>query len=507
MADVTSTPEPVASRRGSRPLRIAIVLVLVLGIVTAALAVFVRDEEGGNKHPNIVLVVTDDSHYLEHDIVADMRPNGGFAWIRDHGLEFNRMWSTDNVCCPGRTTILTGQTAFNHHILEANTSFKVIANALPTWLQKAGYDTGFSGRYLNLYPVVYKSKKFARPPGWTYWEPLVDNILQETGYVAMGRDGKVGLHQMYVTDYLSRQTRRQLDDSLRQGKPAFVSLWPLAPHVGADPKPTYADVPVDWKAPDPSYLEADTSDKPPGIRKVVKEDVRQADLAAGVLREAARQVRTLLSVDDAVKSIIGDLRDRDQLDNTVFILTSDNGYLLGEHSIDRSKEYAFEAAQMPFWIAGPGFRPGAKSDAFVTNLDIAPTIARIAGASTDGASIDGRPIQDILADPHLGRERFLPLFVPNVVPKGEGVKTWRYKYIRYRDGAEELYDLAVDPYELGNKADDPKYERIKGEMQQLMQRAVKCKGAGCQVPAPRQLQGASMSYPDRFRATGRAGGN
>jgi arylsulfatase A-like enzyme len=491
---VTSTIA-AGPRRSPRTFRIVVSLVLVLLLVAAAIVVFVRDEGGGHKHPNIVLVVTDDSHYLEHDVVADMRPNGGFAWIRDHGLAFNRMWSTDNVCCPGRTTILTGQTAFNHHILEANTTFRRIANALPTWLQNAGYNTGFSGRYLNLYPVVYKSKKYGRPPGWTYWEPLVDKLFEETGYVAMDRDGSVAPHAMFQTDYLAKETRRQLDDSIRQGKPAFVSLWPAAPHVDADPKPKYAKVPVHWPPPDPSYLEADTSDKPPGIRKAIKSLQSQANIPSLAQDEAARQVRTLLSVDDAVKSIIDDLRVRHQLDNTVFILTSDNGYLVGEHNIVLSKEYAFEAAQMPFWIAGPGFRAGTKSDAFVTNLDIAPTIAKIAGASTDGASVDGRPIQDILADRQLGRERFLPLFIPNVDPKGEGVKTWRYKYISYRDGAEELYDLAVDPYELENKADDPKYERIKAEMRQLMQRAVKCKGASCRVPAPPNLQGASMPYP------------
>jgi arylsulfatase A-like enzyme len=502
MADVTSTQVATAPPRPPRTRRLVVGLVLVLVIVIGAIAVFVRDSGGGQKRPNIVLVVTDDSYYLEHDIVANMRPNGGFAWIRDHGLAFNRMWSTDNVCCPGRTTILTGQTAFNHHILEANTTFRRIANALPTWLQERGYATGFSGRYLNLYPIVYKSKRYGRPPGWTYWEPLVERLFEENDYVAMDRSGRVSAHHEYLTDYLGGVTRSQLDDALDAGKPAFVSLWPTAPHVDADPKPEYANVPVPWKNADPSYAERDMSDKPPGVRKLTEAKGNGADVTTSAPEEAARQVRTLLSVDDAVKSIITDLRARDQLDNTVFILTSDNGYLLGEHQLNATKEFAYEAAQMPFWIAGPGFRAGTKSDAFVTNLDIAPTIAKIAGASTGTASVDGRPIQDILADPQQGRERFLPLFIPNVDPKGEGVKTWRYKYVRYRDGAEELYDLAVDPYELDNKADDPKYERIKAEMEQLMQRAVKCKGATCQEPAPRDLQGASMPYPKRLPVAG-----
>jgi hypothetical protein len=80
-------------------------------------------------------------------------------------------------------------------------------------------------------------------------------------------------------------------------------------------------------------------------------------------------------------------------------------------------------------------------------------------------------------------------------PAARGVKTWRYKYIVYDDRSEELYDLAVDPNELQNKAADPKYARIKVEMGQLMQRAINCKGATCRDPAPADLQDASMPHP------------
>ena len=165
-------------------------LVVVVALVAGGVALAERGS-GGRTRPNIVMVVTDDSHLSEHDIVADMRPQGGFAWIRSHGIEFNRMWSTDNVCCPGRTTILTGQTAYNHKIFFANKTFKSIENALPSWLQSAGYSTGFSGRYLNLYPIVYKSKRYGRPPGWTYWEPMVGDMFQATGSLMMQRDGSV----------------------------------------------------------------------------------------------------------------------------------------------------------------------------------------------------------------------------------------------------------------------------------------------------------------------------
>src|SRR6476660_8063673 len=136
------SPEGGSARRRQRSAatkKAYIVLLVVVVVFFAGCIAVVANSLGGRTRPNIVLIVTDDSHLSEHDIVADMRPQGGFAWIRSHGVQFNRMWSTDNVCCPGRTTILTGQTAYNHGVFFANKTFKLIANALPSWLQRDGY--------------------------------------------------------------------------------------------------------------------------------------------------------------------------------------------------------------------------------------------------------------------------------------------------------------------------------------------------------------------------------
>jgi arylsulfatase A-like enzyme len=477
---------------GGRRFRSVVVVAVVVAVGVGLVVTVGTGSSSSPKQPNIVFLMTDDSHLREHDVIADMRPNGGFAWVRSHGLEFNRMWSTDNVCCPGRTTALTGQTAYNHHILEANKTFKVINNALPSWMQDAGYETGFAGKYLNLYGVVYESRRYRRPPGWTYWEPLVNNLADEFQYTVLNRDDKVVKPKVFQSDWIANTARAQLDDALDHGKPAFVAWWATAPHFGSDPAAKYANTQVDWKNTDGAYLEKDLSDKPPAVQKAPKGyQIKPVGAFANAMAEV--QLRDLLSIDDQLKSLIDDLRHRGQLENTVFIVTSDNGYLLGEHQLVVYKEYAYEAAQMPFMIAGPGFPAGEKSDAFVTNLDIAPTIARIAGATTH--AVDGRAIQDILRDPQQGHERFLPLFIPNVSPTGQGVKTWRYKYVQYKDGSEELYDLQVDPYELESKNKDPQYATIKSEMQQLTQQAITCKGPSCRVPAPRDLQGASMKYP------------
>ena len=176
-------------------------------------------------------------------------------------------------------------------------------------------------------------------------------------------------------------------------------------------------------------------------------------------------MRTLLSVDDAVRSLLDDLEARGELENTLVVLTSDNGYLMGEHRVFQRKEYAFEAAQPTAWIAGPDFRSGATSDAFVTNLDLAPTIVETTGA-TSGLTMDGRSIQDVLAEPDLGRDRFLPIYIPLPPPRpaGHATRTSRYKYVSYNDGTEELYDLFVDPYEETDVSDEPSYASVRVQL-------------------------------------------
>ena len=119
--------------------------------------------------PNVVLVMADDMHRNDPEQVANLKPGGGFDWMRSHSMKLERMYSTDNVCCPGRVTTLTGQTAYNHGVFDANTTFKDLQNSLPSWLQSVGYCTGFTGKYMNLY-----NASRPRPGGWTHWEPLVD---------------------------------------------------------------------------------------------------------------------------------------------------------------------------------------------------------------------------------------------------------------------------------------------------------------------------------------------
>ena len=175
------------------------------------------------------------------------------------------------------------------------------------------------------------------------------------------------------------------------------------------------------------------------------------------------------------------------------MLTSDNGWFLGEHRIDSRKRLAYEAGQVAMWIAGPGFEPRPAGDAFVTNLDLVPTFIRASGAKP-GLALDGRAIQELLSEHDLGRDRYFPIYVPTEPGRckapthATGVRTWRYKYVRYHDGSEELYDLATDPYELTNLATAPQLNEVKVGMKRLMEEGRRCHGTSCRASAPPLLR-------------------
>jgi arylsulfatase A-like enzyme len=478
--------------RGQRTRSSITPAVLLVALVVSASSCADRDREspaGGAtaSRPNVVFVMADDMRPDEMELVADLRPGGGFDWVRAHGTRFPKIWTTNNLCCPGRSTMLTGQTSYNHQVF-LNAPYVPLENTLPTWLRDAGYCTGFAGKYMNAYTA-----STPRPAGWTYWEPLTARYADETGYSAMRRDGTVSKPKSFITNYLATTSQAQLADCRESGKPAFVALWPFAPHTGADPEARYRDVPVPWRASDPSFNEADISDKPAWLRATFPNQSPDAASATGTAIE--RRIRTLLSVDDALKSLIDYLAAQDELSSTLIILASDNGYLYFEHR-SVGKALAYEAAQPALWIAGTGFPAGADSDAYATNLDVAPTIAKATGADARlGSELwDGRALQDVLKDSDLGHDRFLPLYVGDVVgvddlrPQGDGVRTWRYKYIRYADGSEELYDLQEDPYEELNVAGDPAYGSVKADMIALLSRAKECKVLACRESAPEHLQ-------------------
>jgi N-acetylglucosamine-6-sulfatase len=192
------------------------------------------------------------------------------------------------------------------------------------------------------------------------------------------------------------------------------------------------------------------------------------------------QLRCLASVDEGVGQLLEALESMGQLDNTVFIYTSDNGYLMGEHGQTNSKRWPYEEAlRVPLLIRYPKLiAPGSQRDGMVLNIDIAPTLLELAGVNSI-VPLQGQSFVPLLLDAHAPwRKDFLAeYFLEKVAPKvpdWQAVRTDRWKYIHYleSDSLDELYDLKADPHELQNLAGEAErrdtLEMLRSRLQDLL---------------------------------------
>ena len=330
-------------------------------------------------------------------------------------------------------------------------------NTLPVWLHAAGYHTGLVGKYLNAYP--WGRTPFI-PPGWDRWFAK-QNLNESTSYFDYDVvDQGVARHygavpQTYATDVLAAQALRFVQDAPAD-QPWFLYFSPNAPHLPWIPAPRYAGAFADVQPPIPPLdVLNDVQGKPPYVTDLPMKT--EADRQGYI--EADRNERAmLLSVDDAFHAIVDAVAARGELDNTVIVFLTDNGYVLGLHRLDGKRFPYADSIGLPFAIRTP-WAPAGTIDDLVANLDIASTIAAVAGVQP------GLPQDGISLAPALRGEPLPPrpgIFLDWVgdagVPAWQGVRGRDFLYVRYADGFEELYRTS-DVLQLHNLATDPAASR------------------------------------------------
>ena len=462
--------------------------VLAVGCVTGLAACDSGDEAApppaARDGTNIVIVMTDDQDLASMRAMQRTR-----ALLGSRGTKFANAFASLPLCCPSRATLLTGQYAHNHGVFSNKPpdggyqAFDGRRRTLGVWFQSAGYRTAWIGKYLNGYGVDGDA---SMPPGWTRWfSPLGFDSLRMYDY-SVSSDGEVEEFgddpADYQTDVLAREALRFLRDRGDE-RPFFMVLAPLAPHdeddtidTGArDPRPAprhIGSLNANGPPRPPSFNEADVSDKPPELREP---RLGRSEIAA--LRRLDRSRReSLLAVDEAVARIVGTLREQGRLDETVIVFTSDNGYLLGQHRLVGGKSLPYRGvAGVPLLIRGPGFEPGGTVRTAVTNVDLAATVADLAGLDPD-RELDGTSLRALAGDaPHETRATLLES------SDYAAVRTRRFLYVEHSSGALELYDLRRDPFELENRAGDPTYAPQVGRLAAALSRLRDCAGAECEV--------------------------
>ncbi|GIV00654.1 MAG: hypothetical protein KatS3mg014_2269 [Actinomycetota bacterium] len=408
----------------------------------------------------IVLLVTDDQRY---DTLWAM-PTVQRELVR-RGADLPDAFVVNPICCPSRATILTG--AYSHTTgvyrqIPPYGRFEWFrdGSTLATWLHDAGYTTGLFGKYLDGYQHAGLTGYI--PPGWDRWAAFIHSQYEDYKLQVDGRVVRYGsAPQDYSTDVLAGMAEAFVRET---PGPLFLYLAPAAPHGPAPPAPgdehAFADLPP-WRP--PSFDEADVSDKPEWVR-----DLQPLSEARREHIDALRrnQYASLLAVDRMVGRLIEALRETGRLADTLFIYTSDNGLLWGEHRWRRKEVPYEEAIRVPLvvrWDEG-GVRAGSRPEVLAANVDLAPTIADAVGIPAPGA--EGISLLPALrGEPGPTRRDLLieHLAGANPIPTYCAVRSRRWTYVRYEDGFEELYDLRADPYQLENLVGDPSVASVLRE--------------------------------------------
>jgi arylsulfatase A-like enzyme len=423
-----------------------------------------------------------------------------FAKVVRPGTHFRDAIAAPPLCCPYRAGFLTGQYPHNNGVLSNKPGYEELtapAHTFGNWLRSRGYETALIGKYLN---GIEDLPGAVVAPGWDEWlsawfgsgmvKPKLNdggNFVREPGY---------------LTNVLTRRALEFIDAEAPRSRPFFLWLAQLSPHsIPSDrlpgdscekgmPQPTKTDYEA-FEGPQfsvigskPSFNERDISDK---TRELPRID-RQTRLR---LRRYWRcEVSSLAAVDRGIGRIVDRLEALGELDNTVIVFGSDNGFLHGEHRDVKGKGDIFrEQMEVPLAMRVPaavlGASAVAKVERTVTQLDLTATLLELAGtdpclAGRGCRRMDGRSFARLLRgdDPRWARDRKILFELDNRCTQ-IGVRTKRYTYSQIEPacggGDVQLYDRSHDPFELRNVA--KRKPQLVEDLRRTTLRLVRCSGA------------------------------
>jgi len=504
--------EPAGTARRAVPPAAVLALavtVSLLGIATASLAQLSGPDSAEAKkkqRPNVVVVMSDDQHADSMRFMANVN-----SQLADNGATFANSFVNFPLCCPSRATFLTGQYGHNHGTMGntapeggfAKFNAEHGGNTLAGWLQGDGYYTVEVGKYLNGYGSA--GTETLLPAGWTEWyggtdgttQAVYNYTLNENGTLVDYGEAESDFKQDVITDRAVEVINRRAPAD----QPFLLNVNYTAPHSGgpdpnpnppgdcdstAKPAPRHASAFNAEPLPQPpSFNEQDVSDKPPDIQNLNSiTNAQRADIE----REYRCRLESILSVDEGVSSIVDALRARHELDDTLVIYTSDNGFFHGEQRVKNGKTRHYEpSSRVPLIIRGPGVPEGKTVRELAVNADLAKTILDATGTSA-GLTQDGRSLIGLAEDPKRERGREILLETRTYT----AIRNARYKYVEHtggqNEGAVELYDLENDPFELQSQHANPAFAEVMAQLAGRLAALRDCAGKGCRTKPQLKLK-------------------
>jgi N-acetylglucosamine-6-sulfatase len=461
-----------------------------------------------SRKPNFLIVLIDDLRFDELGICGHpymKTPN--IDRIGHEGALFTDAFHTTPLCSPNRASILTGQYASRHGIID-NVARDAHSHRLPNYhvvLQKLGYETAHVGKW-------HMGNSGGPRPGYDRWVSfpghgsIIDPVLNI--------DGEERQHPGYITDLLNAHAVEFLRKKRDRPFALFFAHKAVHPDAfqaadgtidlskgGYRPAPRHADLYRGERF--PRRPNAQPSDvvvrQKPAWTEAFKLRVNEASrkvldgIQAGSDEEIRLRAAMMASVDEGMGDVFRALEETGQLDDTFILFLGDNGYFFGEHGLGPERRFAYEEGiRSPFLIRYPAwFRPGTVNRDLVLALDIAPTVLDLAGArAKDAAHIQGASLRPLAKNGNRRgwRSSFLcEYFSENAMPwligmSYKAIRTKTHKYIHWTqkslDGVacDELYDLKSDPFELkniiGKRGAAPLVARLRKQLAQLVAHSV-----------------------------------
>ena len=472
-----------------RPLRLlwrrTFLLFLLLAFPISSLSQ--RPPRTINSRPNIVFILVDDLRWDElgctgHPYVRT--PN--IDRIAREGAMFRNAFMTTPLCSPSRASFLTGQYAHTHGIID-NVDRSAASRALvtfPSLLHQATYETAFIGKW-------HMGNDDSPRPGFDRWVSFkgqgtyINPDINEDGRKVKSTGYTTDILNGYAVEFINRKhdkpflvylAHKAIHPEVKQNDDGSVDLTaaerfiPAPRHEGAfagnkiPRRPNYGRAPTDKPA-----LQRQIGNLPPLGPATVTTD-----------KAILERQRTLLAIDEGVGEILKALERTGQLDNTIIVFTSDNGYFYGEHGLSVERRLAYEESiRLPLLVRYPKLiKQSTVRDDFALNIDLAPTLLDLAGVSTP-PNMQGRSLVPLMKGlrPEWRSSFLIELYSDNVFPRIEkmgykAVRNQRWKYIHYLDlnGMDELYDLKTDPYEMKNLISEPTAKKALDEMKRELER-------------------------------------